>query len=187
MEELGTDRYLDGERAVKHRHSTTMALSGVALLATALFISHERFSGRSAAQPSAAQRSPSQPPTVGNVESVGSPAAIEAKPCNAPPEPHTEHSHPITGEHIRMQRARSLLAELNQAMHLRDVTAFDATLATYRLEFPEDSERLQTAYALIGACLRAPTTANRLAAEEFYRAHRGSTLRRWLRRLCFSQ
>lgn len=97
------------------------------------------------------------------------------------------HSHPITAEHSRMRRERALVAELDQSMHLRDLATFDAALATYRSEFPEDPRNLQEGYTIMSACLRGPNSSSRRAAEEFYRAHRSSTLRRWLRRICIAE
>lgn len=69
-------------------------------------------------------------------------------------------------------------------MQLRDAATFNASLATYRSEFPDEDQLLQHCYALIGACLVAPNDSNRKAARDFYRTHRGSTLRRWLRQIC---
>jgi hypothetical protein len=175
---------MDGEGAMKRWRSTTLSIAALSLLAALLVGKHERSRSHRPVEPLH-----SALPTRRAIELV----RVDAKaPSSEPaergkPQAEPAHSHPITAQHLRMRRERALVTELDQSMHLRDLATFDATLAIYRSEFPEDPRHLQQGYTIMGACLREPNSSNRRAAEEFYRAHRSSTLRRWLRRLCFAE
>jgi hypothetical protein len=95
-----------------------------------------------------------------------------------------EHPHPITPAHERLRLERAYVAELNQAIDFHDGLALREALDAYRRDFPEDQQRLQEAYGIIGDCLTSPGEASREAARSFYDAHHGSSLRRWVRRVC---
>jgi len=115
------------------------------------------------------------------------PARVEQ--TSSPLEPVAEwqregHPHPLTQEHERLRRERALLAELDQAIDFRDGAALRAGLAAYRREFPEDPQGLQQGYAVLASCLTNPGPASRVDAERFYRTRHGSSLRRWIRRVC---
>lgn len=99
-------------------------------------------------------------------------------------QPPTEHPHPITAEHQRLRRERALLAQLDRAIDFHDGRELRELLDRYRREFPEDEQRLQAGYGVIAACLNAPGSNSRVAAASFYAQQRGSSLRRWVRRVC---
>ena len=102
----------------------------------------------------------------------------------AAPAPRAEHPHPITAEHQRLRRERALLAQLDQAVDFHDGRALGSLLDQYRREFPEDEQRLQAGYGVIAECLNAPGASSRSVAADFYAQQRGSSLRRWVRRVC---
>jgi hypothetical protein len=94
------------------------------------------------------------------------------------------HPHPITPEHERLRRERAFVQELNQAIDFRDGLVLREALDAYRRQFPQDEQRLQQGYGIIADCLTVPGDAGRAAARRFYDAQRGSSLRRWVRRVC---
>ncbi len=96
---------------------------------------------------------------------------------------HDRHPHPITPAHERLRRERHFVASLDDAMDARSGALLREKLEQYRREFPEDHQRLQAGYAVIADCLEHGESA-RASAEKYYQERRGSTLRRWVRRLC---
>jgi hypothetical protein len=133
---------------------------------------------------------PLEPPRSNAVHIANPPLATTQASAEEAREPEPEagvareiRPHPITPAHERLRRERALVAELNRAMDGRNATALREGLETYRLEFPEDEQRIQEGYGVITDCLAAGS-ATRQAAERFYAANRGSPLRRWIRRIC---
>lgn len=84
-----------------------------------------------------------------------------------------------------MRRERFHLAELERAVDLRDGEALRTALEKYRREFPQDAQHVQEGYELLADCLLKPSRLTSGAARRFYAAHHGSSLRRWIRRVCF--
>jgi hypothetical protein len=101
-------------------------------------------------------------------------------PKHAPPV-----SHPFTPAHARIQRENALIGALNDALDLSDPVRLRELVKRYRAAEPEDVHRLQVGYELLADCLEFPGDGSRRAAEEYYRAERASTLRRFIRRICF--
>jgi len=97
------------------------------------------------------------------------------------------HPHPITPEHERIFEENRLIAALNGAMDVKDVSALRRLLAEYQDKYPEDEQMLQGGYAVIADCLEHPGDASRAAAQRWAEEHRGSTLRRFVYRHCLGQ
>jgi hypothetical protein len=105
-------------------------------------------------------------------------------PASAEPHDALRPSHPITPAHQRIFRENNLIGRLNAAMDLGDFQELRRRNAEYRQQYPEDSHRLQEPYDLIAACQESPSDATRQAAQRYWSDHRGSTLRRYIRRYC---
>jgi hypothetical protein len=106
--------------------------------------------------------------------------------ATAPPA-HRERpraAHPLTPEHARLRRENALIGALNDALDLADPIRLRALVKQYRAAEPDDVHRLQAGYELLADCLEYPGAASRAAAEQYYRAERASTLRRFVRRIC---
>ena len=93
------------------------------------------------------------------------------------------HPHPVTPEHQRIFRENRLIQTLNDAMDSKDVPALRRALASYRSEYPEDANGLQTGYELIANCIEHGAEY-RAAAQRYFDEERGSSLRRFVRRHC---
>ena len=102
---------------------------------------------------------------------------------NATPE---GHPHPITPAHERIFRENNLIASLNDAMDAGDFATLRRINAEYRRDYPEDENVLQEGYDLIADCQERRTAQVEARAKEFFDKRRASTLRRYVRRYCFS-
>jgi hypothetical protein len=95
------------------------------------------------------------------------------------------HPHPITAEHVRIQRELQLIQQLNDALDLRDAPHLRALIAQYVQHVPDDPNALAAGYERIADCLEHPGDESRERAREYYLRERASTLRRYVRRVCF--
>jgi hypothetical protein len=94
------------------------------------------------------------------------------------------HPHPITPEHVRIQRENNLIGALNGAMDVNDGPGLRRLLGQYRDEFPDDPNLLQEGYQIIADCLEHPGAVSRAVAQRYYDRERGSILRRFVSRHC---
>jgi hypothetical protein len=106
-----------------------------------------------------------------------------------PDDPHDEpmHPHPITPEHVRIHKINQLIQSLNDAMSARDVKRMRELIDEYRTLDPKDEDVMQLGYKVIADCLEYPGHRTLASARRFYDTHRASTLRRFVRRVCFEQ
>lgn len=95
------------------------------------------------------------------------------------------HPHPVTEEHVRIQKINGLIQNLNDAMSNRDVKAMRALVAEFKTLDPGDEDNFQLGYGVVADCIEAPGRASSAAARNFYDTYRASPLRRFVRRLCF--
>jgi hypothetical protein len=95
------------------------------------------------------------------------------------------HPHPITPAHARIYRENRLLGSMNGALDVRDGPGLRRLLGAYRAEYPEDTHALQQGYTIIADCLEHPGAAAEAAARRYYATAKASTLRRYVRRLCW--
>jgi hypothetical protein len=104
-----------------------------------------------------------------------------------PDDPHEPgmHPHPITPEHERIYAENRLIQELNDLMSYRKTKEMREKIADYRRLDPQDIEKNQLGYEIIADCIDHPGDASLAAARQFYDTHRASTLRRFVRRICF--
>lgn len=110
----------------------------------------------------------------------------ESEPANLPADSELDgHPHPITAEHVRIQRELQLVQQLNDALDLRDAAHLRALIAEYVQHVPDDPNALAAGYERIADCLEHPDDATRERAREYYLRERASTLRRYVRRVCF--
>lgn len=128
---------------------------------------------------------PVPPPPPSPVAVAPAPPAPPA-PAPAPPdEPDAlEHPHPITPQHVRIQRENQMIGAMNDAMDLGDGARLRKILNEYREEFPEDPSQLQEGYRIIAECLERPGPAATAAGQRYYDVERGSTLRLFVGRHC---
>jgi hypothetical protein len=104
-----------------------------------------------------------------------------------PDDPHMPgmHPHPITPEHERLYAENRLIQRLNDAMSFRKAKEMREMLVEYRKLDPEDVHLNQAGYEIICDCIEFPGDASLTAARHFYDTERHSTLRRFVRRVCF--
>ena len=99
-----------------------------------------------------------------------------------------DHVHPITPEHEALRAELQLVAALNDALDLGDASGMRALIARYDAIAPEDPLRLAEGYERLADCLEARDPAGRANAranaQHYYDDARGSSLRRYVRRLC---
>ena len=95
------------------------------------------------------------------------------------------HPHPITPEHERIYAENRLILRLNDAMSFRKAKEMREMLVEYRKLDPEDVHANQAGYEIIADCMEFPGDASLAAARHFYDTERHSTLRRFVRRVCF--
>jgi hypothetical protein len=97
-------------------------------------------------------------------------------------------SHPLTPEHERLRGQQALVAQLNDALDLRDAVAMRRLLERYESEDPEDPQRLIEGYERIADCIEQAGAAGladaRANAQRYYDEARASSLRRYVRRVC---
>lgn len=92
--------------------------------------------------------------------------------------------HPITPTRLRIYRENNLIGSMNRAMDLGRYQELRELNAKYREEYPEDEHVLQQAYDLIADCQEQLTDERQARAREFWKKHRSSQLRRFIRRHC---
>ena len=95
------------------------------------------------------------------------------------------HPHPVTPEHERLYAENRLIQRLNDAMSFRKAKEMREMLVEYRKLDPEDVHLNQAGYEIICDCIEFPGDASLTAARHFYDTERHSTLRRFVRRVCF--
>lgn len=94
------------------------------------------------------------------------------------------HPHPITPTRLRIYRENNLMGAMSRAMDRGRYEELRQLNAQYRDEYPEDEHNLQRAYDLIADCQEQLTDERQAAAREFWKKHRSSQLRRFVRRHC---
>jgi hypothetical protein len=92
--------------------------------------------------------------------------------------------HPISAEHRRIFAENERVAALNAALDRGDFTALRRLNQSYREAYPEDDHVLQKGYDVIADCLERRTPERVDAARRFWREHKSSSLRRYVRRHC---
>jgi hypothetical protein len=92
--------------------------------------------------------------------------------------------HAISAEHRRIFAENDRLAALNAALDRGDFTTLRRLNQSYRAAYPEDAHVLQLGYDVIADCLEQRTPARVDAARRFWREHKSSSLRRYVRRHC---
>jgi hypothetical protein len=98
-----------------------------------------------------------------------------------------EHPHPIDAKRQRIYRENNLHAALMGAMNVADYLGMRALLEEYRTDYPEDEHRLQAGYTLIADCLEKLTPERQATARNYWKANRGSIVRRFIRRHCLEK
>ncbi|HEX6271754.1 MAG TPA: hypothetical protein VFZ53_01880 [Polyangiaceae bacterium] len=128
------------------------------------------------ARPSAAERPSAEPPDDG-LNVVGP----------HPDDPHEPgmHPHPFTPEHKRIYAINALNQRLDDLMSFRKAKEMREALVEYEKLDPEDVEKMRAGYAIIADCIEYPGDRSLAAARHFYDTERHSTLRRFVRRVCF--
>lgn len=101
--------------------------------------------------------------------------------------PAREPSHPITPTHERIYRENNLNGAMAGAMHVGDYLGLRALVEEYRMDYPEDSYRLQEGYSIIADCLEKLTEERQETAREYWKTKRGSLVRRFIRRHCLDK
>lgn len=129
--------------------------------------------------------SPAPPATSTHVttHTLSEPHAATRDPT--PPEAdEARHPHPISAEHRRIFAENDRVAALNAALDRGDFTTLRRLNQSYREAYPEDDHVLQEGYDVIADCLEQRTPERVDAARRFWREHRSSSLRRYVRRHC---
>jgi hypothetical protein len=143
----------------------------------------------------AEQQTSARAPLAAHVERERAPARalVQAAPEPAPEDDGADeadearHPHPITPQHERIFRENNLVGALNHAMDRRDAARLRELNAQYRQEYPEDAQVLQEGYELIADCIERPTQSTEQAGRRFWQEQRASSLRRYVRRHCFTE
>jgi hypothetical protein len=104
-----------------------------------------------------------------------------------PDDPHEPgmHPHPFTPEHKRIYAMNALNQRLDDLMSFRKAKEMREALAEYKKLDPEDVDKMQAGYTIIADCIEYPGDRSLAAARYFYDTERHSTLRRFVRRVCF--
>jgi hypothetical protein len=68
--------------------------------------------------------------------------------------------------------------------HVGPVAGLRKLLARYRAGYPEDAQDVQAPYEAIADCLEGPGDETRAAARRWSDEHHGSTVRRFVMRMC---
>lgn len=129
--------------------------------------------------PSAPAAAPAMPPPPVQAPAPAASPFPDEQSADALPQPH-----PITPEHVRIQRENHLIQEMNDAMDLKDGPKLREIVGRYRTESFEDVDKLAEGYEIIANCLEHPGPASRAAAQAFWDRERGSIIRRHLHRHC---
>jgi hypothetical protein len=93
--------------------------------------------------------------------------------------------HPMDEARARLHAENRLILHLNEAMSFRNVKEMRELVAEYRKLDPNDVEANQVGYTVIADCIESPGEASLAAARKFYDTQGHSTLRRFVRRICF--
>ena len=93
--------------------------------------------------------------------------------------------HPMDEARERIDAENRLILHLNEAMSFRNVKEMRELLVEYRKLDPTDKDASQAGYAVIADCIEPPGEASLAAAHQFYDTQRHSSLRRFVRRICF--
>lgn len=101
--------------------------------------------------------------------------------------PAREPSHPITPTHERIYRENNLNGAMAGAMQVGDYLGLRALIEEYRMDYPEDSYRLQEGYTIIADCMEKLTEERQETAREYWKTKRGSLVRRFVRRHCLEK
>ena len=134
-------------------------------------------------EPATVPAAPTPPAPVLNA-SVAPPRAEQPADGDVEEDPHP---HPLTPERDQLQWELQLVGALNDAVDLAHPDRIRAVLEVYRREFTEDPNAMQAGYQVIADCLELPGPTSLAAARRYYREHRASTLRRFVRRHCFER
>jgi hypothetical protein len=94
------------------------------------------------------------------------------------------HPHPITAQHLRIYEENRLIEALNGAVDVANAGGIRALLARYRAGYPEDAQGLQDGYQAVADCLEHPGAETQAAAQHWSDQHHGSTVRRFVMRIC---
>ncbi len=145
--------------------------------------------------PPTSNRPPSVPPEHSTLAERGSPPAPETTLPElriVGPGPDDAHEpgmvpHPLDEKRERIQAENRLLQALNDAMSHRDVHTMRKLLDEYRKLDPDDVDAYQYGYEVIADCIEFPGDASLAAARKFYETERHSSLRRFVRRICFEK
>ena len=186
-----------------NKRSVTIALAVAAAALFALWLMLSRGDERVSAPNEAAEDEPAEraaapapvprPMRVATATTSAAPrASIAPSPDDNvvgphPDDPHEPgmHPHPVTPEHERLYAENRLIQRLNDAMSFRKAKEIREMLVEYRKLDPEDVHANQAGYEIIADCMEFPGDASLAAARHFYDTERHSTLRRFVRRVCF--
>jgi hypothetical protein len=104
-----------------------------------------------------------------------------------PSDPHEPGMvpHPRDEARARLDAENRLIQALNDAMSFRKVKEMREMLVTYRQLDPQDIDKNQLGYQVVADCIESPGDASLAAARAFYGKQRHSSLRRFVRRICF--
>lgn len=136
-------------------------------------------------------RTTAAPPARARLATQTAKPSAEANPDEAHQhhEDHDTHrpSHPLDMQRQRIYRENNFQAALMSAMNQSDVPGLRALVAEYRSAYPEDEFGLQDGYTLVANCLDQLTTERQEEARDYWRTHRSSTVRRFIRRHCLER
>jgi len=133
---------------------------------------------------------PSPPPLPQPAAAPRAGPAAPTGPSVVGPHPDDPHEpgmipHPMDEARKRLHAENHLILLLNEAMSFRNVKEMRELLVEYRQLDPTDKDASQVGYAIIADCIDAPGEASLAAARHFYDTQRHSSLRRFVRRICF--
>ena len=128
--------------------------------------------------PKFARITPPQPEAASDGVPIMPARAEEALPAG------TVHPHAITAQQARIFGENRLIGALNGAVDVGDAAGLRRLLARYRADYPEDGQDAQGGYQATADCVERPGTDSRAAAQRWADEHRGSTVRRFVRRIC---
>lgn len=128
-----------------------------------------------------------EPPEASTVE-----IAEDGIPIKPPGSEHSSddermHPHPIDDTRRRIYRENNLNGAMMGAMNVGDYQGLRALVEEYRMDYPEDTYRLQEGYTLIADCMEQLTPERQARAREYWKTKRGSTVRRFVRRHCLER
>jgi len=179
------------ERASESRSSSLQRIGVILLVALGAFLIHEQ--GRelragTAAVTTSTKMVPAEAPpgpSVATLLVAADAIPIMPRAPATPPAAGVVRPHPLTPAHARIYRENRLIGALNGALDVRDAAGMRRLLASYRAEYPEDPNALFEGYAIIADCLEHPGDVSAGAARRYYARETASTLRRYVRRICW--